>query len=402
MGLFSRLTFAHSVLTHDSKALEQVPATKNVLSPQFGTVVDPGVLYGVQSLDDAMTLYAGHGRVSRREAISVPAVKAARDLIAGGLGQLPLQMLNADNQPIEWTLLSQPEESRASNKTWTSVVDDLLFYGHAWLRITHMGWHGKPAQVVRLDPASVTVQPDHRVYQTRTGGGTALEWLPDNQLIHIESPNDPILEAGARAIRALGRLEIAALNAAEGVPPVDFFTPAPDADPDPDDVADFLTQWQTARQTRTTGYVGSALEYHVNGWNPEQLQLQSAREMAIGEIARLTGVDAEALGLSVTSRDYYNAQDRDRVFVRSVLGPFIRAIESRLSMDDVTPHGYRVRFDVSEFVKADDKTTAETDAILIGSGVQGVNEIRARRGLEPIEEPAPQPQESNTEVPENV
>lgn len=370
----------------------------------FATSIDSGTLYGVQSVDDAMVWTQGNARVSRREALAVPAVKRARDLIAGGLGQLTLQLLDPASKPVEWTLLSQPEEGVPSTITWTNVVADLLFDSRAWLQITHTGWHGKPAHVVKLDADTTTVKPELKVYRSASGGGSAQVWPTDPHLIRIDSPNDPLLVAGARAIRALGRLEAAALNSAEGVPPMDYFTTEGDIEPfeDDDEAVEFLDAWAEARRARATAKVPTGLKYNTNAFSPEQLQLVQARTMAIAEIARLTGIDAEDLGVSTTSRTYFNAQDRRRALLDFTFGPYRRAIEARLSMDDVTPRGYTVRFDTSEFARADDLTTAQTDAVLISSGIEGVDEIRARRGLPALpasEAPPAPPSEAGSTTP---
>lgn len=362
---------------------------KNVV---FATSIDPGTLYGVESIDQAMVWTQGNARVSRREARAVPAVKRAEDLIAGGLGQLTLQLLDPNSKPVDWTLLSQPEVGVQSTITWTNVIADMMYDSRAWLQITHMGWHGKPAHVVRLDSDTMTVQPELKVYRSETGSGSALVWKPDPHLIRIDSPNAPLLVAGARAIRALGRLEAAALNSAEGVPPSDYFENATEVEPfeDDEEAQEFLDAWAAARRARSTAKIPFGLKYHVNTFSPKDLQLVEAREMAIAEIARLTGIDAEDLGVSTTSRTYFNAQDRRRALLDFTFGPYRRAIEARLSMDDVTPPGYTVRFDTSEFARADDLTTAQTDEVLIRSGVVSSDEARAARGLEVIagEDPA--------------
>lgn len=371
-------------------------------APVFSTVVDSGTLYGVQTIDEALRWMQGFSRITRREAITVPAVKAARDKIAGAIGQLPLRVLDGDNRVVtdfSPSLFPQPEEGTASTVTWTNVVDDLMFSKYAYLSVTARGWHGKPAAAVRLDPETTTYRPDLRVFKTASGNGTANEWQADANLIRIESPNDALLVAGARAIRVLGRLEVAALNSAEGVPPMDYFTPAEGVDPvglgDPEDpevqefIRSILDGWGEARRTRSTAFVPAALKYNTNAFNPQQLQLVEAREMAIAEVARLTGIDTDDLGLNTTSRVYFNAQDRRRAFTDIVLGPYMRAIETRLSMDDVTPRGLRVRFDTADFTKADDLDSAQTDEILVRSGVLTINEVRERRGLQPLDNPQP-------------
>lgn len=366
-------------------ALPPVPLMEAaVQGPSFAVSIDAGVLYGLQSVDAAIAWAQGVARVSRREAIAVPAIKRARDAIAATLGQFPLRLYDADNKPVEWDLLDAPESGTAPTVSWTRVIDDLVMHGVAWLRVTHVGWHGLPAVVARLDPETVTVRPDLRVYVSRAGSGTATEWVPDEQLIRIDSPNDALLVAGARAIRALGLLDAAALNGATGVPPIDFFTPAePTVQPTDAEVEDILAGWTSARQKRATAYVPAALTYHGTEVNLERLQMVQAREFAITEIARLTGISAEELSVPVESMTYANVQDRRRGFLLDPLGPYRTTLEGRLSMNDVTPQGLSVRFDTSGYDRADDLTAAQTDETLVRSGIMTADEVRARRGLEP-------------------
>lgn len=60
------------------------------------------------------------------------------------------------------------------------------------------------------------------------------------------------------------------------------------------------------------------------------------------------------------------------------------AIEARLSMDDITPHGYTVAFDTSDFLRLDDLAAAQADSVLIAAKVLTRDEARAKRGLEPL------------------
>lgn len=361
-----------------------------------GVSIDSGVLYGTLTPPEPWGVPGQ--RVNRAEAMQVPAVKRARDLICGAIGQMRLELVGPDGRATDWSLFRQPELGVPRSVSMTRLAEDLLFEQRAWWRVTYEGWHNRPVEVIRLDPTSVTVQPDWKVYYSPTGNGVATEWLPDSQLIRFDSPNDSLLVAGARAIRSLTRLEQAALNQAEGVPPMDFFTPAEGADPaDDEDIQDVLDAWALARKRRATGYVPAALKYQTNSFNPEQLQMAQAREFAVTEIARITGIDAEELSVSTTSRTYQNMQDRRRHFLDFVLGPYLSAVEDRLSMDDVSPRGFKARFDTATFLRADDLTRAQTDVALIGAGVLHPEEARDARNLtgpapkkpEPAALPAP-------------
>lgn len=364
----------------DNTALALAASSAEIVIPSrtFAVDVDSGVLYGTPSLEDY--IYGNYG-VTRQEALRVTPVKRARDLIAGAIGQLPLRMYDQNNKVVEWALFEQPESGVARSVTWTKIVENLLFSEVAWLKTTQLAWHGRPAEVQRLDPETVTVQKEY-VQHTY---GTATVWPEFHGLIRIDSPNEGILTAGASAIRAVTRLQRAALNYVDGVPPQDWFEPTDGYDPyEDEDVEALLTDWQERRRVRSTGYVPAGLAYKVNNLKALDMQLNEAREFATTEIARLTGIDSEELSVSTTSRTYANMQDRRRHFIENVLGPYMTAIEGRLSMDDVTPHGYEVRFDTSSYLRLDDLGAAQTDQILVTAGIVTPNEVRAKRGLEPI------------------
>lgn len=370
---FWRKTFG---LTQAVRDLESAPTFAGE-----GTVeADSGVLYG--TLDDYIFKT---GRITRAEALRVPAVKKARDLICGTIGQWTLGVLDPDGRPATSftpNLFQQPEPGVAPSVTWTRVVEDMLLHERAWFKTLNVGWHGRPVDGVRLDAETVTIQPQYRHFPE----GTAKVWPDRPGLIRIDSPNEGLLN-GSPAIRACIALERAALNHLDGTPPLDYFTPGEGDDVDAldeDEIKDALDAWAEARRTRSTGYVPAALKYNIAGWDPEKLQLAEARLFAIGEVSRLTGLDPEDLGVSTTSRTYFNGQDRRRVRIEDVLGPYMKAIEARLSMDDVTPHGYTVAFDTSSYLRLDDLSAAQADSVLIAAKVLTRDEARAKRGLEPL------------------
>lgn len=393
MRILESLFGRSPVVTHALEASSR--PSPAIGRPRFEVDIDSGVLYGTPTLEDYIY---GRAKISRADALAVPAIKRARDLICGEIGQFPMVLISPDGKPTDWNLLSQPEAGVARSVTMTRTVEDLLLSERSWWKTTHVGWHGKPAEVVRLDAETITVQPQYVTYPE----GSALVWPDVPGLIRIDSPNGGLLTAST-AIRAYIALSRIAMRAVDGSPPVDWFTPAENADPivgipegdedqdDADDraVREMLEGWRAARQQRTTAYIPGALKYNRDGFNPEQLQMSQAREEAVKEIARLTGIDAEELSVSTTSRTYFNAQDRRRQRIESVLGPYMTAVEGRLSMEDVTPRGYRVVFDTSSFLRLDDLAAAQTDQILIGSKVLQPDEAREKRGLEPLDLPAP-------------
>lgn len=332
-------------------------------------------------------------RVSRREAMQVPAVKRARDLIAGSLGTLPLVTVKPDLTIDRTSWLTQPEADVPRSVTMTRTAEDLLFEGIAWWKVTAFDWRGFPAQVVKLDATSVDVLPDGRIHVTGDGhSGQSEHWPSDSELIRFDSPNDPLLVAGAPAIRQYLRLAQAAQRHADGAPPLDYFTPADGIDPGTtEDITKILDDWRAARQARATGYVPAALTYNLGGWNPEQLQMADQIQHAVLEIARVAGVDPEELGVSTTSRTYANQFDRRKAFLDFTQGGYRIAMQDRLSMGDCTPRGTVTRFELDEFLRSDPLARFQAYKAGVEVGAIDPAEIRPAEGKPPIASTGAQP-----------
>lgn len=364
------------------------PVTDAALSdaPKFEITtsdIDPAI-FGITSYSSPI---APAPRISRAEAIQVPGVKRVRDLIAGSIGGLPLNVFSADRTESSSALLDQPEANIPRSVTMTRTVEDILFEGVAWWRVIGRDYRGFPTKVRRLDPRTVNIKKDQKVYVRRNGDaqGSVEDYVPDNELIRFDSPNDPLLTAGARAIRTCLKLDGAAAMYADSPRPLGYFSPADGADPADDEaIQGMLVDWKTARQSNADAYVPAALKYNATQFTPEQLQLADARQHAVLEIARVAGVDPEELGVSTTSRTYANQFDRRKAFLDFTLGAYVNAIQDRLSMGDVTPRGTSVTFEMDAFLRSDAKSRYEAYQIGLAVGALTPDEIRELEDRPPV------------------
>lgn len=359
------------------------PTTTEVLASThaFEVDLDEGArqVFGIPDANDPLSTSP---KISRKLASQVPAVKAARDRIVGVLGTVPLDLVGGDNRTSPSALLDQPELNVPRSVTWTRIYEDLFYDGVAWFKRTENDYRGYPSTVKRLDPEKVRVE-DGEVW---VDGRKVLD--PARTLIRFDSPNEGILTAGARAIRTLLRLEAAAAKQSEDPMPSGYFVPTEGADPlEDDEILDVLTQWAEARRRRATGYVPAALDYKIPAFSPEQLQMSAARDHAVKEIARLTGLDPEDLGVSTTSRTYINAQQKRIERINDVLWPYSLAVCDRLRMRDITPRGYSVRADFTGYLRADDATRLGNYKTGLEIGLYSLLDIAQREGL-----PKPDPE----------
>lgn len=367
----------------------------------------PRVRLSAGPLDALLTAAASltSPTISRAEALSVPAVQRGRNMIAS-IATLPLEQHGPDNALVPNPLFLQLDPDVPNVVTLAMTVEDLLFDGIAWWKITGRGFDRFPSSIQRIDPASVSLQPP------ATGGTPSLlpggydphdasVWIdgvrtPESDVIRFDSPNPALLTVGARAVRRAVLLDRAAAMYADDPRPLDYFTPADGADPvDDTDAAHIIGKWRSARKVKATGWIPASMAYHtVDSPSPAELQLVELQRGASLDLANAIGVDPEDLGVSTTSRTYANAVDRRRDRVNDVLSPYMLAVTHRLSMGDVTKRGYTVRFNLDDYMRANPTERANVQKLYLDMGVYDVGDIQTQEGIPVTAVPEDNPAEA--------
>lgn len=331
-------------------------------------------------------------RISRREALQVPAVLRARNLIAGTLGALPMQLRDPGRHIVTGsdaptTLFDQINPDMPNVVTLAMTYEDLLFESVAWWRVLEVNYRGYPTYAEHVDTRRVMADAG-RVY---------IDGYPvrDDRVIRFYSPNPALLIHAAKAIRTCLNLDSTAAAYGENPLPLGYFAPREGVRPteDKEAVEKLLDAWEEARRRRVYGYVGAAWDLKALQFNAEQIQLAEQRQHAVLEIARAAGVDPEDLGVSTTSRTYQNSEQRRQDLLDFTLAGYRAAVEQRLTMGDVTPRGYSVKVNMDGFLRSDTKGRMEAYAIGKEVGAYTTPEIREledRPTLDPqmIETPA--------------
>lgn len=341
-------------------------------------------------------------RISRSEALQVPAVLGARNIIASVPARLPIHIRDKDrNIATPTTLLEQIDPDIPNIVTFSETYEDLLFEGISWWKVLERGFHGYPTFARHIAVNRVYVSGAD--FPTLNGhmpvaalpGRVYVDGKPvaDEDVIRFDSPNPALLRHAARAIRACLRLDQAAANYADEPTPLGYFTPREGARVNEGDTAvqRFLDQWNVSRRNRVYGFVGGNLDLKTLQFNAEQIQLSEQRQHAVLEIARACNIDPEDLGVSTTSRTYQNAEQRRQDLIDFTLAPYVGAVEQRLSMRDVLPRGYRAKVNFDAFLRADTKTRYEAHEIALENGFITLPEVRELEDRPNIRTPRPVP-----------
>lgn len=333
--------------------------------------------------------------ITRREAMTIPAMKRGRSVLCGVVSSLPLVLLDVDSRRVtpapSWIAQPDPNVPLSTTLSWT--VDDMLFHGLAWWRVTGRYADGWPSSYERLDPARVmVVYPAGEVYVDG-------QLVDDADVIRFDGPDEGVLRTGARALRTAITLEDATRRLAKLDVPLGYLTPEegsgelstepgsgndPD-DPDASEVDVLLDDWEHARMTRNTAFLNRAIKYVTTQLDASKIQLTEQRQAQAVEIARLCNLEPRYVAAPTgDSSTYATSEGNRRELLDVSLAPYINPIEQRLSMPDVTRRGQRVRLARAAWMRGDLLQLMQAAQIAQGVGAITADEIRTEYlGLPP-------------------
>jgi HK97 family phage portal protein len=327
-------------------------------------------------------------RVSRSDAMQVPAVARARNIICGTIGTLGINAYNdVTYAKVEGrSLLKQPDPALplAVSMAWT--IEDLLFLGQAfWVVLAVSPEDGRPTQARRIDPMRVTFTTDTQTDEIINGfylDGYLTPVTGVGSLIMFSGIDEGILNRGGRTITTALELEKAVSRmAAEPNPTMVIKNTGVDLPAE--QVSSLLASWAAARQKRSTAYLSGPLDVTTFGYDAQQMELSQSRLNTASEIARMCNIPAWYLNAESASATYSNVSAERRSLVDFSLRPFMSCVEERLSMNDLTPRGQTVRFDLDDYLRGNPLEQIEVLTKMLEAGLINVDEAREEMDLAP-------------------
>jgi HK97 family phage portal protein len=330
-----------------------------------------------------------YGPMDRSLAMQVPAVARCRNLIAGVISYLPLELYNKNTgeelgSPV-W--LEQPDIRQPRSVTLSATVDSLVFYGVAYWRVTEVyaddlrpsrfEWVANTRVNAQLNPKGTEV-----MYYTIDGSEVPMSG--PGSLITFQGLIQGVLQTAGRTIQSALDIERAAAVAAQ-TPMATGYLKNTGADLPEDHVQGLLATWKASRASRSTAYLTSTLSYESVGFSPKDMMYNEASQYLATQIARAMNVPAIYISADMNgSYTYQNTVDNRKEFVSYSLQPFICAIEDRLSMDDITARGNVVKFNVEEsFLRADTMKRLEAIEKMLALGLIDVEQAKEMEDMSP-------------------
>lgn len=284
--------------------------------------------------------------MTRGQAISIPAVSKARNLLTATIAKFPLRALQGDailepsKQP---TFLYRSDSTVTPYERMAWTVDDLIFRGVS-LWLVRRGAADTSGRRPILDaewcPSDQwTITDGHILVDSQD--------VNDEDVILFNSPFEGLLNIANRTLRGAIDQEAAWVGRARNpVPLIDLHRTNDELDED--EVQAFVKAWATAR-TAENGAIGSTpASIEIRTYGEVKADLMTEGRNAIRtDIGSFLNIRASMLdGTAGIDSLTYSTKEGDRnLFYEMDLPFWTDPIEARLSMDDVVPRGQRIRFD---------------------------------------------------------
>ena len=332
-------------------------------------------------------LFYGAQTATREQAMSVPSVARARNIICSTIGSLPLETYNhfTKEHLDPNRVIMQPDPRVAGSAIYAWIAEDLLFHGVAYGQVLD-SYAASDNSRVR---AWTRVAPDRVTYNLNANQTEITSYMVDgmhvpasglNSLIVFSGLDEGVLNRAGRTIRAAQELEKAAeLYAKEPVPTMVLKSNGTNLTPER--ITKLLESWKVARNTRATAFLNADVELNALGFDPQKLQLNEARQYLATEIARAVGIPASFVSAETTSMTYSTTVMERKALIDFSLRNILTPIEQRLSMADFVPNGVEVRFDIDDFLRGSALERAQVYEILNRIGAMSVEQIQEEEDL---------------------
>lgn len=341
--------------------------------------------------------------VSVPKAMKVSAVYSAAKLISEGVARLTLSLQRWNNaikcfvddydSELYAALRVMPNDYMTSFELWRSAVQQMLLQGNAYL----LPIDG--ATLVLLSPGSVYADIANKRYIVNDAINKIVGTYEAREVVHLKNVSLDGGYTGASTIQlmaeALGIIRLSDRNTAttlsnggrmrgllSGDTGINTFG-AP-TQQQLGDVSERVEQH--IRDGRTVIPVPPEMKFHSIALSPADARVLESKQVTIRDIARFFRVHPDLL-YEGSNNTYKAAEVPNVMFLTQTLEPLLVQIENELLVKLVPRVLWskrRVRFDREALYTTDLLTEADYYGKMLQCGVYTVNELRRKKGLQPI------------------
>lgn len=331
---------------------------KAAISPAPAKAAAAGSLQAYGGANMIGQFYSYQEGELRNQFMQIPTVSRARDLHASILCDLELRMYSEmwNGQDMEEVYLAprswlrQLDPEMPNSYLWAWLLDDLMFFGRAFLYITARTADGYMAQATRLPAGSVT--SEDMAGPVWFGKSKDLYFqggmLNMSNVIQFVSPVQGIIYSGTNSLQTALKIEDARNRNASSAIPAGVLRQTGGEPLSAQELADIATAFNTARATNQTAALNEFLTYEPSTATPDKMLLIESSNYSALEMARVCNVPPYLVGVSTGSYSYQSSEQARRDLWLFGTSVYAQCIEDTLSQQ--LPRGTYVEFDAEKYL----------------------------------------------------
>ena len=351
----------------------------------------------------------GFTKISEEQAMSIPAVSAAVNLISSSVAKLPIELKKIDSdgniEKVEddyrlFLLNDEPNESQYASTLKKRMTIDYLFYGASFLYTERKNRSNKIKSIHRLPVEKVNIERKKKdgyidSYSIYLDGERKNMFKTIDIITMLKDTEDGfeprgILDTGYKTLsNSLSEIEYSSSILKNGSLPLAVLKAANRLS---DDVIkrikrDWANSYTGESSAGKTVFLEEGLEYETISLNPNELELTESKKGSLADIARLFNIPESMIN---SSANKYNSNEENNIlFLQYTLEPILinmqKALNKTLLLESEKTSKYYFEFDTSEIMTITEKERAEIAQILSNTSSVTQNEIRQLLGRPKLE-----------------
>jgi hypothetical protein len=295
---------------------------------------------------------ANYAPMTRAEAMTIPSLSKARNLIAATIAKLPLKAqsktgLLADELQPAWTYRTDTILGPFQRMLWT--IDDLLFYGRSlWSVVRGSDGFILSAERVPIEWWKVSHEGVITIHDEPANA---------NEIIYFPGPIEGLLDKDGSSLRAAKSIAASVETRVKSpIPVMELHATGVEefANISDEEAEALVASYNKARRSPegATMFTPVGIQLIAHGEKADSGFMVEGRNQVRLDVANMTGVPVALLdgSTSTASLTYSTQEGRRNEFVDFSLALWMEAITDRLSADDVVPRGQSVVFDQTDFL----------------------------------------------------
>ena len=327
--------------------------------------------------------------ITESSALEVTALMACVSLIADSVSSLPLRgahFVGDRQESLPLPVWMDASDQHTMYELTHMIVTSLALHGNAYVYVDRHVDTNVPISLTPLHPSSVQVTVLDRRRSYTTGGSI----VDSNNMMHIRWWTPPQSAVGLSPIEmqrntiglALAQARFVNQWYSEGATPSSVLEV--DGDMTTEQAKVLQATWETShKRRRKPAVLTNGMKWKAITASAQDMELAESREQTINDIARIFRVPNYMIGARGDSQTYQNNESAGMHFVTYTLLPWLVRIERALSA--LMPADDTLKFDTSEFLRANTIERLRGYQVAISSGILTPNEARAEEGKEPYE-----------------